>query len=106
MKTVQRGVVALTPRGVFTRRGVTKDSVRRALAAVADIDLGADLARSAVPPYVVIGSRDRSAALAEAEISRRAPGATTKVIDGAGQDLLGDAGPALGQIIAEWLSRP
>lgn len=101
----QRGVVALTPRRVFTNQGVTKDSVRTALGAVAALDLRADLGALAIPPLVVVGAQDRSAREAVAEIQRRVPGTIRKEIAGAGQDLLRDAGPEFGRIVGEWLSR-
>ena len=101
----QRGVVALTPRRVFSRQGVTKDSVRTALAAVAGLHLHADLGQLTVPPLVVVGATDRSAMEAATEIERRVPGTTREQIAGAGHDLLRDAGPALGRVIGDWLSR-
>lgn len=101
---VQRGVVAVTPRGVFSRQGVTKGAVRSALAAVSGLDLRADLSRVTSPVLAVIGSRDRFARLASDEIGRRVPGSSTRILDSAGPDLLRDAGPAFGQLVAEWLA--
>lgn len=101
----QRGVVALTPRRVFSRQGVTKDSVRTALAAVAALDLRTDLGRLAAPPLVVVGARDRAAQEAAAEIERRVPGTIREQIPGAGPDLLREAGAEFGRIVGIWLTR-
>lgn len=99
----QRGVLALTPRRVFTDRGVTKDSVRTALAAVAALDLQGDLTRLTTPPLVVVGSGDTVGRQAAAEIERRVRGTTRRELAGAGPDLLRDAGPAFGEVVAQWL---
>ena len=105
MVAAQRGVVALTPRRVFNRQGVTKESVRTALAAVAGLDLRSELGKLAVPPLVVVGAGDRAGQEAAAEIERRVPGTTREQIAGAGQDLLRDAGPEFGRIVGDWLTR-
>lgn len=100
---VQRGVVAVTPRGVFSRQGVTKGAVRSALAAVSGLDLRPDLGRVTCPVLLVVGSRDRAGRLAADEVVRHLPDASRRVLDGAGADLLRDAGPAFGQLVSDWL---
>lgn len=101
----QRGVVALTPRRVFSRQGTTKAGVRSALAVVASLDLRADLGKLEIAPLVVVGAGDRAAQEAAADIDRRVAGTTREQIAGAGADLLRDAGPEFGRIVGDWLSR-
>jgi pimeloyl-ACP methyl ester carboxylesterase len=64
---------------------VPESTYRRALAALVDFDRRADLARIAVPTWVVTGAQDRTAAPEVAQrMAVRIPGAECAIIDASG----------------------
>lgn len=102
----QRGAVALTPRRMFTQQGITKESVRSALAAVGGLDLRSDLGRLPVAPLLVVGGSDRAGLAAATEIEARLPQAERRTVPGSGPDLLRDAGAEFARFVADWLTAP
>lgn len=67
----------------------------------------ADLSRSGVPVLLLAAGEpvdDQDRARQIADFRAAVPGAAVNIVDGAGHDVLGDAGPALVDTLADWFA--
>lgn len=97
---LQNAAFRLMPEAAFRQMGLGKAQAMNLASSTARLDFSGDLERVACPVLVVVGEKDRANQGAARQLAGRIPGATLRVIEGAGHTVNQDAPQALAAAIA------
>lgn len=99
----QSAALRLMPASRLADSGVSKDRLLQALDVVRALDLRDALPAIAAQTLVLVGARDRANLPGSRALAEGIPGATLRVVDGAGHAVNEDAPAALADILREFL---